>query len=90
MVPFLENCLGTDLVLLIEGCKFAFISCVYLWCMQCHVNQMTFDAPTINTTFEDKFGTLQLRMADSVAITLYLKNCALFEKLFRNRPRPHS
>ena len=44
---------------------------------------MTFDAPTINTTFQDKFGTLQLRMADSVAITVILKNCAFLENYLR-------
>ena len=27
-----------DLILLIEDSKFAFKSCVYLWCIQCHVN----------------------------------------------------
>ena len=40
------------------GFRISFKSCVYLWCIQCQVNEMTLDAPKINTTFEGKFGTL--------------------------------
>ena len=29
---------GGDLVLLIEGAKFAFGSCLYLRCIQCHIH----------------------------------------------------
>ena len=31
---------------------------VYLRCSQCHVVEMTLDAPKINAHFESKFGTL--------------------------------
>ena len=46
------------IVLLIEGCKFAFKSCVYLRCMQCNVVENTLDAPEINANIEGNVGTL--------------------------------
>ena len=52
---------GGDLVLLIEGAKFAFRSCLYLRCIQCHLVDMTLDAPKKYTTFEGKFGTLNYK-----------------------------
>ena len=38
--------------------EFVFKSCVYLRCIQCHLVDMTLDAPKINATFEGKFRTL--------------------------------
>ena len=50
--------LYSDLVLLIEGSKFDFKSCVSLRCIQCYLVDMTLDALEINTNFEGKFETL--------------------------------
>ena len=46
------------LVLSIEGSEFAFKSCIYLRCIQCHLVDIMSDSPKINTPFEDKFGAL--------------------------------
>ena len=44
-----------DLVLFIEGSKFAFKSYVFL---QCIINLMTLDAPKVKLTVEGKFRNL--------------------------------
>ena len=36
MLSVTENAVLADLVLIIEGSEFAFKSCVYLRCIQCH------------------------------------------------------
>ena len=51
----------SDVVLLIEGSGFAFKSCVYLRCNQCHLVDMTMDATKMKATSEGKVGTLNLK-----------------------------
>ena len=43
------------------GSKFASKGYVYIWRIQCRVSSITQDAPKINPTFEDNFGTLNLK-----------------------------
>ena len=88
MAPFLENCLGTDLVLLIEGCKFAFKSCVHPKAMSCQpddiwctYNKHYFSRQIRNPPTED--GWFSGNHSNSLKLRL-------FGKLFKNRPRPHS
>ena len=55
-----ENCKCSKQTssIFIDGAQFAFKSCIYIRCIQCHLVDMTLDAPKINTTFEGEFETL--------------------------------
>ena len=44
--------------------EFAFKSCVYLRCIQCHLVDKILDAPKIYATFKGKFGTDDVCMSD--------------------------
>ena len=49
---------GPDLVLFIPGFRISHKKLLFPRCIQCHLVDMTLDAPKKNATFDGKFGTL--------------------------------
>ena len=43
-----ETSVLSNLILLIDGSKFTFKSCIYLWCVQCHLVGLTLDTPKMD------------------------------------------
>ena len=72
---------SANLVLLIQGSKFALESIVHIWCILCHINSMTLDAPKIHPNFKGKNRNPQLpgRGLDIRDAYLEIQNLSLLE-----------